>query len=73
MEMALPRRTTSEWTLWVVAVSCALHATEEFLTGWQEWAQRTLGIAMPTTRFVAGNAVLVLVAFALALGVVLGA
>ena len=31
--MATEGRGTSEWTLWVVAVSCALHATEEYLTG----------------------------------------
>lgn len=31
--MATGGRGTSEWTLWVVAVSCALHATEEYLTG----------------------------------------
>jgi len=44
------RKTTSEWTLWVVAASCALHVTEEYFTGWQEWAVETLGIVMPTTR-----------------------
>jgi hypothetical protein len=62
---ALPAR-TSEWTLWVVAVSCALHVAEEYLTGWQQWARQTLGIVMPTTRFLAANAVLVLAALALA-------
>jgi hypothetical protein len=55
-----------EWTLWVVAVSCALHATEEYLTGWQAWARETLGIVMPTGRFLAANAVLVMAALVLA-------
>jgi hypothetical protein len=56
------REPTREWTLWVVAVSCALHATEEYLTGWQQWAVQTLGIVMPTMRFFVANAVLVVVA-----------
>jgi hypothetical protein len=47
-------------------VSCALHATEEYLTGWQEWARHTLAIVMPTTTFVVMNAVLVVVALLLA-------
>ena len=64
--MAVPRETTSEWTLWVVAVSCVFHVVEEYLTGWQEWARQTLGIVMPTTRFLAANAVLVAVALLLA-------
>jgi len=64
--MTLPSRTTSEWTLWVVALSCALHATEEFLTGWQEWARQSLGIVMPTPGFVVGNAVLVVAALVFA-------
>ena len=64
--MAVPRETTSEWTLWVVAVSCALHVVEEYFTGWQEWARQTLGIVMPTPRFLVANAVLVLVALLLA-------
>jgi Protein of unknown function with HXXEE motif len=64
--MAVLHQTTSEWTLWVVAVSCAFHVTEEYLTGWQEWARQTLGIAMPTTRFLVANAVLVVVALLLA-------
>jgi hypothetical protein len=57
---------TSEWTLSVVAVSCALHAAEEYLTGWQPWALQTLGIVMPTTRFFAANGVLVVVALVFA-------
>jgi hypothetical protein len=57
------RARTSEWTLWVVAVASALHALEEYFTGWQSWAAETLGIVMPTSLFVAANAVLV--AFAL--------
>jgi uncharacterized protein with HXXEE motif len=64
--VAVPRETTSEWTLWVVAVSCALHVAEEYFTGWQEWARQTLGIVMPTARFLVANAVLVLVALLLA-------
>lgn len=65
-DVVVPRETTSEWTLWVVAVSCALHVAEEFLTGWQAWARQTLGIVMPTTRFLAMNAVLVVAALVLA-------
>jgi Protein of unknown function with HXXEE motif len=57
---------TSEWTLWVVAVSCALHAEEEYLTGWQRWALQTFGIVMPTMRFFVANAVLVVVALVFA-------
>jgi hypothetical protein len=57
---------TSEWTLWVVAVSCALHPAEEYLTGWQEWARQTLGIVMPTARFLVANSVLVVAALLLA-------
>jgi len=60
------REATSEWTLWVVAVSCALHVTEEYLTGWQEWARHTLGIVMPTAPFLFINAVLVVAALLLA-------
>jgi hypothetical protein len=50
----------------VVAVSCAFHVAEEYLTGWQQWARQTLGIVMPTTRFLVANAVLVVVALLLA-------
>jgi len=57
---------TSEWTLWVVAVSCALHAGEEYLTGWQTWALQTLGIAMPTMRFFVANAILAVFAIVFA-------
>lgn len=64
--MDVPHKTTSEWTLWVVAASCAFHVTEEYLTGWQEWARETLGIVMPTTRFLFMNAVLVVAALLLA-------
>jgi hypothetical protein len=59
-------QSTREWTLWVVAISCALHATEEYLTGWQQWALETLGIAMPATLFLFANAVLVIAALVLA-------
>ena len=61
-----PRGGTSEWTLWVVAVSCALHVAEEYFTGWQNWALDTLGIVMPTARFLFMNAVLVIAAIVLA-------
>lgn len=64
--MAVHRKTTSEWTLWIVAASCALHVTEEYFTGWQEWALETLGIVMPTMRFLVINAVLVVAALFLA-------
>jgi len=57
-----------EWTLWVVAAATALHATDELLTGWLEWAPRTLGIRIPLSLFVVMNAVLTIVAFALARG-----
>jgi hypothetical protein len=57
---------TREWTLWVVAVSCALHVAEELITGWQAWARDALGIVMPTARFLAVNAILVAAAFVLA-------
>lgn len=64
--MVVPQKRTNEWTLWVVAASCALHATEEYLSGWQTWAVDTLGIVMPTTLFLTMNAVLVVVAVWLA-------
>jgi len=57
---------TSEWTLWVVAVSCALHITEEYLTGWQEWARQSLGIEMPTSQFLLANVALIFAALLLA-------
>jgi hypothetical protein len=65
-DVTVPRRRTHEWTLWAVAASCALHVTEEYFTGWQAWALATLGIVMPTMRFLGANAVLVIVALALA-------
>ena len=64
--MAGGSKPANEWTLWVVAVSCALHVAEEYLTGWQQWARETLGIVMPTMRFFAANAVLVVAALLLA-------
>ncbi|AHG88152.1 HXXEE motif-containing protein [Gemmatirosa kalamazoonensis] len=64
--MTTTRRGTHEWTLWVVAISCALHATEELLTGWQPWARATLGIAVPTSVFVVANAALVAAALSFA-------
>jgi len=60
------KKATHEWTLWVVAASCALHPTEEYFTGWQPWAVEALGIAMPTSRFVTMNLVLVVMACVLA-------
>lgn len=56
------RAGSHEWTLYAVAASCALHVAEEYLTGWQEWARQTLGIVMPTSRFLFANAVLVILA-----------
>ena len=64
--MDVRRHGTSEWTLWVVAGSCALHVAEEYFTGWQKWAVESLGIVMPTGPFLVANAVLVVVAFSLA-------
>jgi hypothetical protein len=54
---------TREWTLWVVAASCVLHTTEEYFTGWRQWARATLGIDMSRPAFVAANAVLIAAAF----------
>jgi len=39
---------------------------EEYFTGWQQWALDTLGIVMPTARFLLMNAVLVVAAVVLA-------
>ena len=64
--MAGGSKPANEWILWVVAVSCALHVTEEYLTGWQHWAVETLGIVMPTMRFLTANAVLLVAALLLA-------
>jgi hypothetical protein len=64
--MPTTRRATSEWTLWVVALSCALHPAEELLTGWLPWARETLGIAMPVGIFVVRNCALVALAVGLA-------
>lgn len=65
-DTVVPREPTNEWTLWIVAISCPLHATEEYFTGWQEWARQTLGIGMPTSLFVVMNAVLAVAAVLLA-------
>ena len=65
---AVHRESSSEWALWAVAASCALHAAEEYFTGWQAWARETLGITMPTPLFVTMNAVLVIAALAIARG-----
>jgi Protein of unknown function with HXXEE motif len=64
--MVEPGRSSREWTLWVVAGACALHALEEYLTGWQAWAVGALGINMPTALFLLMNSVLVMAACALA-------
>ncbi len=65
--MSLTPRGKNEWTLWVVAASCALHAGEEYLTGWRAWAADTLGITvMPAAVFLGMNAVLVVAALLLA-------
>ena len=64
--MTIKPRRTSEWTLWAVAASCALHAAEEYLTGWQGWARQALGIDMPTATFLFINAVLFAAALLLA-------
>jgi hypothetical protein len=64
--VAVQQRPTREWTLWVVAMSCALHPAEEYFTGWREWARGTLGIVMPASRFLVANAVLFVAALFLA-------
>ena len=63
---AAPHRATNEWTLWVVAASCAVHPIEEYFTGWQRWASQTLGIVMPTALFAFMNAALLVAAVSLA-------
>jgi hypothetical protein len=60
------KQATHEWTLWAVAASCALHPIEEYFTGWQAWAARTLGITMPTPTLVVMNLMLVVMACVLA-------
>ena len=64
--MPRPAEKTNEWTLWVVAAACPLHGTEEFFTGWQDWAREALGIVIPAGRFLAANALLILAALLLA-------
>ena len=64
--MNTPTKTANEWTLWAVAASSALHVTEEYLTGWQQWARETLGIAAPMSLFLIVNAALVVAACVLA-------
>jgi Protein of unknown function with HXXEE motif len=54
------------WVLWVVAISFALHATEEYLTGWQSWALQISGIVVPTSLFISVNFVAVVAALAVA-------
>jgi hypothetical protein len=55
-----------EWILWVVAISFALHATEEYFTGWQSWAFQVSGIVVPPSLFITANFVAVVAAFAVA-------
>ena len=64
--MGITPNATHEWTLWAVALSCVLHPTEEYFTGWQGWARQTLGIVMPTATFVIANTLLAMCAFLLA-------
>jgi uncharacterized protein with HXXEE motif len=64
--VANPRKATGEWTLWVVAASCALHPMEEYFTGWQGWALETLGVVVPAGRFLQANAALFMAALFLA-------
>ena len=64
--MSFVHKATHEWTLWAVAASCALHVLEEYFTGWQQWARESLGIVMPTARFLFMNVVLVVAALVLA-------
>ena len=54
------------WVLWVVVISFALHATEEYLTGWQSWALQISGIAVPTSLFITANLIAVVAAIAIA-------
>ena len=54
------------WVLWVVAISFALHATEEYFTGWQSWAFQISGVVVPESLFVTANFVAVVAAFAVA-------
>jgi hypothetical protein len=56
------------WVLWVVAISFALHATEEYLTGWQSWALQISGIVVPRKSM----ALAILLGVALNCAVVLG-
>lgn len=55
---------TREWTLWVVAAATALHAAEEYLTGWLDWAPWLLGIDLPGWIFLVMNLVLLVAAVA---------
>ena len=54
------------WVLWVVAISFALHASEEYFTGWQSWALQISGIVVPTSLFISANFVAVVAAFVVA-------
>jgi uncharacterized protein with HXXEE motif len=54
------------WVLWVVAISFALHASEEYFTGWQSWALQISGVVVPASLFITANFVAVVAAFAVA-------
>ena len=62
--MAVPHKPTSEWTLCVVAVSCALHAAEEYfvlvivalLLARVGWRRPALSLVIPAATLV--NAIL---------------
>ena len=59
-------KSTHEWILWIVAISFALHATEEYFTGWQAWALQIAGVDVPESLFITANSVAVVAAFAIA-------
>jgi hypothetical protein len=56
----------NEWVLWVVAISFALHAIEEYLTGWQSWAFKMSSVVVPTSLFITANFIGVVAALAVA-------
>jgi hypothetical protein len=64
MRSDLQNRRAHEWVLWVVPISFALHATEEYFTGWQSWALQISGVTVPTSLFISANTVAVVAAFA---------
>jgi len=66
MRSDLQEKGAHVWVLWVIAISFALHATEEYFTGWQSWALQISGIVVPTSLFISANFVAVVAAFAVA-------